>query len=126
MSEFKVIQLPEFRDARGQLVVMQQALPFPPQRVFWISGADGQTRGGHRHHITRQALVAMAGSVAVLMHDGKHLETIVLDRPSQCLLVEPDDWHTMTFAAGAILLVLASAPYDVHDYVDEDYARRPQ
>ena len=121
MSDFKVIELPEFSDARGQLVVMEKALPFPPRRVFWIGGADGQTRGGHRHHVTRQALVALSGSVSVLMRDGRHEDTIVLDRPSRCLLVEPDDWHTMTFGPGAILLVLASVPYDVNDYIDEDY-----
>ena len=123
MSDFTIIKLPEFSDARGQLVVMEKVLPFSPQRVFWISGADGQTRGGHRHRVTRQALIAVAGSVAVLMHDGKRLETVTLDRPNQCLLVEPDDWHTMTFSAGAILLVLASAPYDARDYIHENYPR---
>ena len=121
MSEFKVIDLPGHRDGRGQLVVMEQALPFVPRRVFWISGADGQLRGGHRHHVTRQALVAVAGRVEVAMHDRRHRETIVLDRPDQCLLVEPDDWHTMAFGPGAILLVLASSPYDRADYIDEDY-----
>lgn len=121
MSEFRIIDLPTFSDPRGRLVVMEQALPFPPRRLFWISDADGQTRGGHRHHVTRQALVALAGSVSVFMHDGRRRDTIVLDRPSRCLIVEPDDWHTMTFSAGAILLVLASTPYDVNDYIDAEY-----
>jgi dTDP-4-dehydrorhamnose 3,5-epimerase-like enzyme len=121
MSEFKVIDLPAFKDDRGSLVVLEKAMPFPVRRVFWISGADGRTRGGHRHHVTRQALVAMAGSVSVLMHDRRHRDTIVLDRPDRVLLVEPDDWHTMSFGPGAILLVLASASYDVNDYIDEDY-----
>jgi dTDP-4-dehydrorhamnose 3,5-epimerase-like enzyme len=121
MSDFNVVDLPSFKDDRGNLVVLEKAMPFPVRRVFWISGADGQTRGGHRHHVTRQALVALAGSVSVLMHDGRHRKTIVLDRPNRFLLVEPDDWHTMAFGAGAILLVLASATYDVNDYIDQDY-----
>ena len=123
MSDFRVIDLPAFADARGQLVVMQQAIPFEPKRIFWITGADGHTRGGHRHHVTRQALIAVAGSVDILMHDGRRRETIALDRANRCLIVEPDDWHTMSFGPGSILLVFASAPYDVKDYIDEDYPR---
>ena len=121
MSDFCLIDLPKFSDERGELVVMQRALPFEPKRVFWISGADGYTRGGHRHHVNRQGLIALAGSVDVVMHDGLRRDTITLDRPNRCLIVEPEDWHTMTFGRGAILLVFASEPYDVSDYIDEDY-----
>lgn len=121
MSEFKVFDLPGHRDSRGQLVVLEQALPFVPCRVFWITGSDGQLRGGHRHHRTRQALVAVAGRVVVAMHDGRHRDSITLEAPNRCLLVEPDDWHTMAFGPGAILLVFASTPYDRNDYIDEDY-----
>lgn len=121
MSEFKTLDLPAFADSRGRLTVMQKALPFEAKRVFWIDGADGQTRGGHRHHTTRQALVAIVGRVVVFMDDGRHQAEIVLDRPNICLLVEPDDWHTMAFGPGAILLVFASQPYDVKDYIDQRY-----
>ena len=121
MSDFRVLDLPVFADRRGQLVVLDKALPFAIQRVYWVTGADGLTRGGHRHRVTRQALVALTGAVTVLMHDGRRRETIVLDRPSRCLIVEPDDWHTMTFSTGSILLVFASEPYNVHDYIDQDY-----
>jgi hypothetical protein len=31
------------------------------------------------------------------INDGVTEETIVLNHPSQYLLVEPKDWHTMTF-----------------------------
>jgi dTDP-4-dehydrorhamnose 3,5-epimerase-like enzyme len=121
VSEFKTLALPSFADARGQLTVMQEAIPFEIRRVFWITGADGQTRGGHRHHKTRQALVAMAGRVVVFVDDGRQQRDVVLERCNQCLLVEPDDWHTMTFEPGAMLLVFASQPYDVKDYIDEKY-----
>jgi quercetin dioxygenase-like cupin family protein len=121
MSAFVVVELPTHRDLRGDLVVLERQLPFAVQRVFWITNADGAKRGGHRHRKTRQALVALAGRVEVLMDDGKHRETVALDRPGRCLLVEPEDWHTMTFGPGAILLVLASEPYDKSDYVAEPY-----
>jgi len=121
MSEFRVLDLPSHADARGVLVAMERALPFEVRRVFWISGADGQVRGGHRHHVNRLALVAVTGRVDIFMNDGRKREVVVLDRPSRCLLVEPDDWHTMTFGPGSSLLVFASEPYDVADYIDEEY-----
>ena len=121
MSNFRIIDLPAFEDARGRLTVLQQALPFEAQRVYWITDADHQTRGGHRHHKSRQALIAVAGTVVVLMNDGTHQEKVRLERPNQCLIVEPEDWHTMTFLPGSILLVFASQLYDVNDYIDEEY-----
>lgn len=121
MSDFRLLNLPAFADPRGHLTVLQQVLPFDIRRVFWITGADGHTRGGHRHHTTRQALIAVSGRVTVLMDDGHHRQDVLLESPNQCLIVEPDDWHTMTFASGAALLVFASQLYDVKDYIDEAY-----
>lgn len=122
MSEFVVVSLPTFVDPRGSLTVMERSLPFAVARSYWIYGADGQTRGGHRHRQTRQALVAVSGVVSVYMNDGKHAETISLDQPGKCLLVEPEDWHTMTFGPGSVLLVMCSHPYDRNEYIDEPYA----
>jgi hypothetical protein len=36
-------------------------------------------------------------------------------------LVEPKDWHTMTFGVGAVLLVMSSQPYDRSEYIDTPY-----
>jgi hypothetical protein len=121
MGHFRILELPSKADARGVLTVMDGALPFPIVRTFWISGADGQTRGGHRHYKTQQALVAVAGEVSVFMDDGVANDTVVLDRPGKCLLVEPKDWHTMTFGAGSILLVMASHAYERSDYIEAKY-----
>ncbi len=121
MSHFTIIDLPTFTDARGTLTVLEGALPFPVVRTYWIYGADGQTRGGHRHTRTRQALVAVHGTVVVYMDNGIVAENIELKHPGQCLLVEPRDWHTMTFGSGAVLLVMASHPYDRSEYIDTPY-----
>lgn len=101
--------------------MLDATLPFPIVRTYWIYGADGQTRGGHRHHHTHQALIAITGTVEIYMNDGVTSENIVLDSPSLCLLVEPKDWHTMTFGSGSVLLVISSHPYDRSDYIDEKY-----
>ena len=105
--------------------MLEKVLPFEILRAYWIYGADGQTRGGHRHFLTRQALVALSGSVSVYMNNGRIAETIVLNDPSRCLLVEPEDWHTMTFEKNAVLLVLSSHAYDRSEYIDLPYDSLP-
>lgn len=121
MSHFTTLNLPTFTDARGSLSVLEGALPFNVVRTYWIYGADGQTRGGHRHTYTRQALVAISGTVSIYMNDGVTEETLELKHPGQCLLVEPKDWHTMTFGPGSVLLVMSSHPYDRGEYIDTPY-----
>jgi dTDP-4-dehydrorhamnose 3,5-epimerase-like enzyme len=120
-SHFTMLQLPTFVDSRGALTVLEKALPFESVRAYWIYGADGQIRGGHRHTYTRQALIAMSGHVSIFMNDGVSQEVVELTNPNQCLLVEPKDWHTMTFGPGSILMVLSSHSYDRSEYIDTPY-----
>ena len=123
MSHFTILKLPTFTDHRGALTVLEKALPFDVVRSYWIYGADGQTRGGHRHTYSIQALIAIGGAVSIYMNDGVIEKTILLNHPSQCLLVEPKDWHTMTFNENAILLVMSSHPFDRSEYIDTPYER---
>ena len=120
LSSFKIIDLPTHADARGALTVMDGVLPFTVARSFWIYGADGMTRGGHRHHVTCQGLVAIRGTVVVFMDDGQSCEEVELSSPDQCIIVEPKDWHQMRFSEGSILLAFAS-----HKYIQEDYFSDP-
>jgi mannose-6-phosphate isomerase-like protein (cupin superfamily) len=120
-SSFTTLHLPTFTDPRGALTVLEGVLPFKVVRMYWIYGADGQTRGGHRHLHTEQALVAMSGQISIYMNDGINQETVELTQPNQCLLVKPKDWHTMTFGSGSILMVLSSHAYDRSEYIDEPY-----
>ena len=120
-SYFTTLNLPTFKDSRGALTVLENALPFNVVRTYWIYGADGETRGGHRHSHTRQALIAIHGHVSIYMNDGIMNETVELLQPNQCLLVEPKDWHTMTFSENAVLLVMSSHPYDRSEYIDTPY-----
>ena len=116
-----VLNLPTYTDPRGSLTVLENALPFQVVRTYWIFDADGQIRGGHRHTYTRQALVAVSGHISVYMNDGVSEETIMLDHPGKCLLVEPKDWHTMTFSKNAVLVVMSSHTYDRSEYIDAPY-----
>ena len=49
MKRYTLLDLATFSDDRGSLTVLDNVLPFPIARSYWIYGADGQTRGGHRH-----------------------------------------------------------------------------
>ncbi len=121
MRNYELIKLATYADPRGCLTVLNDILPFDIKRVYWVYGADGQVRGGHRHHKTRQALIAIVGVVSILMDDGNFQSSVKLDAPDLCLLVEPKDWHSMSFSPGSILLVLASHEYDPGDYIQARY-----
>jgi len=117
----KILKIPTFEDERGFLTVMENTLPFEIKRIYWIYEADEQIRGGHRHKITKQALVAVSGTVDLKINNGNKKTLYILDHPSKCLIVEPEDWHTMYFKNNAVLMVFASHKYDKSDYVDSSY-----
>src|SRR5690606_6110387 len=110
-----------FTDTRGSLTVIEKILPFPIKRAYWIYDVNTQKRGGHRHFVTSQAFVCLAGSVRVHIKHQQQSTDIVLNLPNQCLLVPPEDWHTLEdFAPGTILLV-----FDSHDFDPNDYSSEP-
>ena len=117
----RFLDVPTFSDPRGSLSVLEGFLPFEINRVYYIYDVTA-TRGGHRHKRTRQALICLSGSCDIYVNDGQSEQTFKLDSPSKCLLVEPEDWHTMgDFSSAATLLVFASERYDQNDYIDEKY-----
>ena len=117
----ELINLPTHIDSRGDLTVIEKCLPFDAQRIYYIYNSTIQ-RGGHRHKETIQALICVFGSVDVYVHDGESEQTITLNSPNQCLIVNPQDWHTMQNGSReTVLLVLASHHYNQEDYVDEPY-----
>lgn len=118
----RLISLKTFTDVRGNLTVIEKVLPFDIKRIFYIYGVDSSVRGGHRHHKTHQAAIALKGRCTVSNNDGALRESFVLDSPAKCLLLEPGDWHQMhDFTPDAILMVLASEYFDPDDYIYEKY-----
>lgn len=120
----KIIGLKSFNDPRGMLTVVQDEIPFLIRRTYFIQHvpSDKIVRGGHRHKTTSQALICLTGSCEIFNHDGKKKEVFQLDSPSKCLIIEPEDWHTMQkFSRDAVLLVFASTKYHLNDYIDTPY-----
>ena len=121
MSNFaQILTLPEFV-ADGSLSVVDNVLPFEIKRVFWIYDSDGFERGKHRHKKTKQALIALSGEIMIYMDNGVEQKDILLNKRNECLIVEPEDWHTMKFYNKGVLLVLASEAYNKDDYMAEKY-----
>lgn len=117
-----LINLKTFTDKRGNLTVIEKVTPFDIKRIFYIYGVDNSTRGGHRHHKTIQAAVCIQGSCIISNNNGKQKEDFILDKPSKCLIIQPEDWHTMHhFSSDCILMVLASELFDEADYIFEPY-----
>jgi hypothetical protein len=117
----KAIDIPTFTDSRGELSVLEKIVRFPIRRVYFIHHAEG-LRGGHRHKKNIQFLVAVAGKVVIHVNNGHEKKDYHLDSPRKGLILETADWHTMdNFSKDCVLLVLASEPYDVNDYIDKPY-----
>ena len=65
-----------------------------------------------------QFLIAINGSLAVVVDDGVNVVEVRLDRPDVGLLLPPPTWGTQyKFSPDAVLAVLASHPYDADDYI---------
>lgn len=121
----KLIDLKTFTDSRGNLTVIERVIPFDVKRIFYIYGVDSSVRGGHRHHKTIQAAICLKGKCRIINEDGIGLkQEYLLERPDQCLILEPKDWHQMDqFSTDAILMVLASEYFSQDDYIYEPYSK---
>ena len=117
MNNFKIINLPKYNSDKGSLTVLERELNFEIKRIYWIYEADNQKRGGHKHKLTIQGLIAISGEVKIKVIRDKKTSFYMLNNPSECLILEPEDWHEMDFSKNAILLVLASRYYEKEDYI---------
>lgn len=111
-------------DLRGNLSAAEvgKHLPFGPKRYFIVFDVPGKdVRGEHAHRHCEQFLVCVRGSVNVVVDDGTNSEEIVLNEPNVGLYLPPLVWAIQyKYSADALLLVLASDPYDPDDYI-RDY-----
>lgn len=120
----QLINLKTFTDKRGNLTVIEKIIPFTIKRIFYIYGVDDSIRGGHRHINTIQAAVCIKGSCKINCYgyDYDNGTEYNLKSPSELLILEPQDWHTMYhFTPDAILMVFASEEFDAADYIFEKY-----
>ena len=113
--------LREVQDLRGFLCAAEfdLDLPFVPKRCFWVYAVPNQQiRGEHAHRQCAQFLVAVKGQLRVVTDDGTQREEFWLDRPNLGLYLPPLTWGIQYgYSEDAVLMVLASDPYDPQDYI---------
>lgn len=117
-----LVELNTFQSDSGSLTVFEKLMPGTIKRVYYVYGTTDVPRGGHRYHTTWNALICLRGQCRIYVHDGNKETQFLLDKPSDCLILEPKDWHRMEdFSADSILLVLANEYYSIADYIDTPY-----
>jgi UDP-2-acetamido-3-amino-2,3-dideoxy-glucuronate N-acetyltransferase len=114
----------EFEDLRGSLTAGEMpsdGVPFAPRRWFLVYDVPGrEVRGEHAHRVCHQFLVCVSGRVSVAVDDGANRAEILLDSPAVGVYVPPLVWASeYRYEEDAVLLVLASHPYDSDDYIRE-------
>lgn len=124
IEEAKIIELPKFLDARGNLSFIEERkhIPFKIERTYWIYDVPGgETRGGHAYRENEEYIVALSGSFDVMLDDGGRKKTFSLNRSYYGLYVPKGLWREMkNFSTNSLALVLSSTRYDAADYI-RDY-----
>ncbi|MBQ7516467.1 MAG: WxcM-like domain-containing protein [Schwartzia sp.] len=111
-------------DERGMLVALEEFndIPFRVKRVYYMYDTKaGVVRGNHAHKSLEQILVCIHGKCKIRLDNGREKKVVNLEKPYEGLYVANNMWREMfDFSPDAVLLVLASEPYDEKDYI-RDY-----
>lgn len=124
VSLIKLIEFKNLGDERGNLVSFEgnKNIPFEIKRVYCIYATkQNVVRGLHAHKTLKQVAIALKGSCKFVLDDGFKREEILLDIPTNGLLIDSCTWREMhDFSDDCVLMVLASDIYDENDYI-RDY-----
>ena len=124
VNDVKLIDLPKFLDARGNLSFAEQnnQIPFEIKRTYWIYDVPGgECRGGHAYKDTAEFLISISGSFDVIVDDGKEKKTFHLNRSYYGLYIPKGMWREIdNFSTNSLALEFASTQYDPADYI-RDY-----
>lgn len=119
----ELIELNKIVGENGSLIVAEigAGLPFAASRIFTLLDIPaGEARGTHAHRQCAQFLICMTGSVTAIVDDGTTRQEVVLDSPARGLYMPAMTWGTQyNYSEDAMLVVLASDPYDADDYIHD-------
>lgn len=123
VKDVKIIELPKFLDARGNLSFAEQFnhIPFEIKRTYWIYDVPGgEARGGHAFQKNQEMMIALSGSFDVIVDDGSEKKTFTLNRSYYGLFVPAGLWREMeNFSTNSLALEFGSEHYDENDYIRE-------
>ena len=120
ISEIELKDLKAFSRETSQLssVEFEEEIPWPIQRVFFITSPEEIERGNHAHKECIQAIICPIGEVDIYCSDGEREKRFHLSNLSQLLIVPPGIWIKLKLNPGSSISVLAS-----HKYLELDYIR---
>jgi hypothetical protein len=108
----------------GKLGIVEELtdVPFKINRIYFLYDVpNGCERGSHAHKKLTQLLIAVNGSMEVMLDDGWNMKIVTLSTPKEGLVVPSGIWRTLiNFTEDSVCLVLASERYDEKDYI-RDY-----
>lgn len=120
----RIIELPKIQDPRGNLSFIEEEVhfPFDIKRAYWIYDVPGgQIRGGHAFKKQHEMIVALSGSVDVLVDDGLNKKVYQLNRSYYGLYIPSGIWRQMeNFSTNSLAFILSSTEYFEDDYI-RDY-----
>ena len=123
IDDVRIIELPKFLDARGNLSFAEQNnhIPFEIKRTYWIYDVPGgEARGGHAFKGNQEFIVALSGAFDVVVDDGEKKKTFILNRSYYGLYVPAGLWREMTnFSTNSLSLEFGSEHYSEEDYIRE-------
>ena len=123
-SDCRIIELPKFLDARGNLSFAEnfKHVPFEIKRTYWVYDVPGgERRGGHAYKNNDEFIIALSGAFNVTVDDGVEKRTFSLNRSYYGLYVPRGLWREMkNFSTNAFALEFGSSLYDPEDYI-RDY-----
>lgn len=121
VEDCKLVELPRFLDARGNLSFVEQLnhIPFEIKRTYWIYDVPGgESRGGHAFRKNEEFIVALSGAFDVIIDDGVEKKKITLNRSYYGLYVPAGLWREIeNFSTNSLALEFGSTHYDVNDYI---------
>jgi len=129
VEDVRIIELPKFLDARGNLSFVEQLnhIPFEIKRTYWIYDVPGgEARGGHAFRQNQEFIVALSGAFEVVVDDGKQRKSFMLNRSYYGLYVPAGLWRSMeNFSTNSLAIEFGSEHYSEDDYIRdyEEYLR---
>lgn len=123
VEDVRIIELPKFLDARGNLSFVEQNnhIPFEIKRTYWIYDVPGgEDRGGHAFKENQEVVIALSGAFDVVVDDGENKKTFTLNRSYYGVYIPEGLWRTMeNFSTNSLALEFGSKHYSVEDYIRE-------
>lgn len=124
IEDVKIIELPKFLDARGNLSFAEnyKQIPFEIKRIYWIYDVPGgEDRGGHAFRENEEFIIALSGAFDVVVDDGSKKKKFSLNRSYYGLYIPKGLWRSMEdFSTNSLALEFGSVSYSANDYL-RDY-----